>query len=96
MQTNSEVTLGQACPEDSRTGLSVETLKRAFINNLFYVQGTFPKLATQNDYYMALAYMVRDRLLHRWIGSAATYTHQKNSHRSIPLGRVFDGASTGQ
>ena len=77
MQTNTEVTLGQVCTEDSRTGLSVETLKRAFINNLFYVQGTFPKLATQNDYYMALAYMVRDRLLHRWIGSAATYTHQK-------------------
>ena len=77
MQTNSNVTLGQACTEDSRTGFSVETIKRAFINNLFYVQGTFPKLATQNDYYMALAYMVRDRLLHRWIGTAATYTHQK-------------------
>ena len=77
MQTNTEVTLGQACTEDSRTGLLVETLKRAFIDKLFYVQGTFPKLATQNDYYMALAYMVRDRLLHRWIGSAATYTEQK-------------------
>ena len=77
MPANTEVTLGQACTEDSRTGVLVETLKRAFIDKLFYVQGTFPKLATQNDYYMALAYMVRDRLLHRWIGSAATYTEQK-------------------
>jgi glycogen phosphorylase len=78
MQSNTEITLGHACTEDSRTGVLVETLKRAFIDKLFFIQGTFPKLATQNDYYMALAYMVRDRLLHRWIGSAATYTEQKN------------------
>ena len=53
--------------EDDRTGLDVETLKRAFIDNLFYVQGKFEASATRNDYYMALAYTVRDRLLHRWI-----------------------------
>jgi glycogen phosphorylase len=66
------------CPtvtvEDDRTGLSVETLKRAFVDNLFYIQGKFPELATQNDFYMALAYTVRDRLLQRWINTAATYT----------------------
>ena len=38
------------------------------------MQGKFPALATQNDYYMALAYAVRDRMLHRWISTAATYT----------------------
>ena len=48
--------------EDDRTGLSVETLKQAFQDNLFYIQGKFPKIATKNDYYMALAYTVRDRL----------------------------------
>ena len=62
--------------EDDRTGLSVATLKRAFLDNLFYVQGKFPKLATNNDYYMALAYTVRDRILQRWISTAATYTQQ--------------------
>ncbi|MBX5462904.1 MAG: glycogen/starch/alpha-glucan phosphorylase, partial [Steroidobacteraceae bacterium] len=28
------------------------------------------------DYYMALAYTVRDRMLHRWISTAETYTQQ--------------------
>ncbi|MES1025543.1 glycogen/starch/alpha-glucan phosphorylase [Gloeocapsa sp. BRSZ] len=62
--------------EDDRTGLSVECLKRAFLDNLFYVQGKFPKIATKNDYYMALAYTVRDRLLQRWINTAVIYTER--------------------
>jgi glycogen phosphorylase len=58
--------------EDDRTGLSVETLKRAFLDNLFYVQGKFREIATKNDLYMALAYTVRDRQLHRWINTVET------------------------
>ena len=69
---------GFVCPdvriEESRTGMSVEALKRAFVNNLFYVQGKFPALASQNDYYMALAHTVRDRMLQRWNSTAETYT----------------------
>jgi starch phosphorylase len=60
--------------EDNRTGLTKEALKRAFLENLYYVQGKFPELATKHDYYMALAYTVRDRLLHRWISTAEDYT----------------------
>ena len=60
--------------ETIRTGLSKETLKRAFIDNLFYVQGKFPRLASLNDYYLALAYTVRDRLLARWVNTAEAYT----------------------
>jgi glycogen phosphorylase len=66
---------GMQC-EDDRTGIGVETLKRAFLDNLFYVQGKFPALATKHDYYMALAYTVRDRLLQRWVNTAAIYTQQ--------------------
>src|SRR5882757_2846815 len=62
--------------EDDRTGLSKEALRRAFLDNLYYVQGKFPALATKHDYYMALAYTVRDRLLQRWISTAAAYTRQ--------------------
>ncbi len=61
-------------PEDDRTGLGKETLKQAFLDNLFYMQGKFPALATRKDYYLALAYVVRDRLLQRWISTAAAYT----------------------
>ncbi len=60
------------CPvqiEDDRTGLSIETLRRALADNLFYIQGKFPGIATRNDYYVALAYTVRDRLLQRWLNS---------------------------
>ncbi len=60
--------------EDNRTGLNKDALKRAFLENLYYVQGKFPELATKHDYYMALAYTVRDRLLHRWISTAEDYT----------------------
>ena len=59
--------------EDVRTGLSVKTLKRAFADNLFYAQGKFPAIATPNDFYMASAYTIRDRLLHHWINTIETY-----------------------
>ncbi|MBR8827597.1 MAG: glycogen/starch/alpha-glucan phosphorylase [Gomphosphaeria aponina SAG 52.96 = DSM 107014] len=63
--------------EDDRTGLNVETIKRAFADNLFYIQGKFPGIATKNDYYMALAYTVRDRLLHRWLNTVKTYLKEE-------------------
>ena len=59
--------------EDNRTGLTVDTLRRAFLNNLYYVQGKFPEIATPHDYYKAVAYTVRDRLLQRWIATIQTY-----------------------
>ncbi|HMM44512.1 MAG TPA: glycogen/starch/alpha-glucan phosphorylase [Candidatus Macondimonas sp.] len=63
-------------PEDERTGLDKDVIKRAFLDHLFFSQGKFPALATMNDYYLALAYTVRDRMLHRWISTAAAYTEQ--------------------
>jgi glycogen phosphorylase len=63
--------------EDIRTGLTVESIKRAIADNLFYEQGKFPAIATKNDFYMALAYTIRDRQLHRWINTIETYLKQK-------------------
>jgi glycogen phosphorylase len=67
--------------EENRTGLSKEALKRAFLDNLFYVQGKFPALASRTDYHLALAHVVRDRLLQRWISTAAAYT--KSGARTV-------------
>jgi len=67
--------------EDGRTALSKEAIKNAFLDELFYMQGKFPALATKNDYYMALAFAVRDRMLQRWISTAAAYT--KNASRTV-------------
>jgi len=62
--------------DEDRVAMSKEALKHAFLDNLFYIQGKFPALATKTDYYMALAYAVRDRMLQRWISTAAVYTKQ--------------------
>ncbi|MGH9550885.1 MAG: glycogen/starch/alpha-glucan phosphorylase, partial [Terriglobales bacterium] len=59
--------------EDDRTGLSLETLKRAIKDHLFYSQGVFDTIAMPNDRYMALAYTVRDRLMHHWIVTIRNY-----------------------
>ncbi len=65
------------CPtvdvEDDRTGLSVETLRRAFADNLYYIQGKWPEVASKNDFYLALAYTVRDRMMQRWLNTTRNY-----------------------
>ncbi len=63
---------------DVRTGSSVEAIKAAFRDNLFYVQAKFPAVATVNDAYMALAYTVRDRLLDKWVKTGSTYYEKKS------------------
>ena len=78
MQTAPNPTQETVRIEDDRTGLGIETLKRAFLDNLFFIQGYFPAIATLNDYYMALAYTVRDRLFKRWITTAETYGNQQS------------------
>lgn len=67
---------GADSPEDG-----VKRLRHAFLHHLFYTQGKFPALATKTDYYLALAYTVRDRLLQRWISTANEYT--KRGSRTV-------------
>lgn len=57
-----------------RTALTKDALKQGFLDNLYFLQGKFPSVATKTDYYLALAYTVRDRMLHRWISTASAYT----------------------
>ncbi|HEY9678889.1 MAG TPA: glycogen/starch/alpha-glucan phosphorylase [Drouetiella sp.] len=74
-----EQTLDEAqVVEDDRTGTSVETLKRAIADNLFYIQGKFPDVATRNDKYMAVAYTVRDRIVHRWLTSIKSFMKKES------------------
>jgi len=65
----------RALPEQTRTGLSVDAIRQAFLDNLFYIQGRDLETASPNDLYQALAYTLRDRILHRWIRSMHTYKH---------------------
>lgn len=59
--------------EDDRTGLAIPTIRRAIADNLFYIQGKYPGIASKNDYYMALAYTVRDRMLQKWLATTQAY-----------------------
>jgi glycogen phosphorylase len=52
-----------------RTGLEADSIAAALIDNLHCLQGKLPHHATRNDWYMALAYTVRDRMMHRYIGT---------------------------
>lgn len=60
----------------SNLQLTSDEVKRSFFRNLANVQGKFPALASTYDYYMALAYTVRDMLMARWVGTASEYTEQ--------------------
>ena len=50
-----------------RIGRTPAELKQAILENLYYVQTRIPELATTNDWYMAVAYAVRDRMVNDWI-----------------------------
>ncbi|SAK52627.1 glycogen phosphorylase family protein [Caballeronia hypogeia] len=46
------------------------------VRNLICRQARYPDVADAHDWYMALAYSVRDRMLARWVASMQTYTAQ--------------------
>jgi len=58
--------------ESIRTGLGVDAITQALIDNLHCLQAKLPQHASRNDWYMALAYTVRDRMLHRYISTLGT------------------------
>jgi starch phosphorylase len=60
--------------EDIRTGLSVEAIKQSILDNLYFQLAKVPQAATLNDWYMALAYTVRDRMMQRWIKTLQNFT----------------------
>lgn len=59
--------------ERTRTGMSPEALKRAFMDSMFFNQARYWRVATTHDLFMAAAYTVRDRMLERWIRTAEAY-----------------------
>jgi starch phosphorylase len=56
---------------------SSEQLKQALFNNLYCEQGKDEQFANAHDYYMALAYSVRNELMKKRIRTAKTYADLK-------------------
>ncbi|MBK6519142.1 MAG: glycogen/starch/alpha-glucan phosphorylase [Polyangiaceae bacterium] len=59
----------------------LEALREGFVEKLYFTLAKFPGVATRNDHYLAAAYLVRDRLLNRWIRSARSYL--EGEHRTV-------------
>jgi starch phosphorylase len=81
--TSSRRTGKAACATDS-----ADQLRRDIVEKLFCMAGKFPEVATKNDYYLALAYAVRDRIVRNWIRTAGTY-YQRATRSTVYLSAEF-------
>ena len=66
-----------------RTGSGTDTIARALLDNLRCLQGKLPQHATRNDWYMALAYTVRDHMIDRYITTLDTMTQVRGGHKVV-------------
>jgi starch phosphorylase len=74
-----------AGPADTsiRTGSSTDAISRALVDNLRCLQGKLPQLATLNDWYMALAYTVRDRMIDRYIKTLEAMADVRSGNKVV-------------
>jgi starch phosphorylase len=81
--TDSQATAHKSdCSENVRTGLESDAIATALIDNLHCLQAKLPQYATSNDWYMALAYTVRDRMMHRYIATVESIA-EKNMNAKV-------------
>ena len=66
---NAEARLSASPESRARTGLDADAIAQGLLENLYYLQAKLPRHATRHDWYMALAYTVRDRLLDRYLST---------------------------
>ena len=80
-----------------RTGLRVDAIAAALIENLHCLQGKLPQHATRNDWYMALAHTVRDRMMERYVATLAIDCRNEYGRqgRRISVRRVPDRTTPG-
>jgi glycogen phosphorylase len=64
-------------------GLAADALAAAVIENLHRRQAKLPQHATRNDWYMALAYTVRDRILEHYITTLDAMTNAQSGVKVV-------------
>src|SRR5262245_45747149 len=69
--------------ETIRTGLGADAIAEALVDNLRFLLAKPPRYATRNDWYMALAYTVRDRMLDRYIKTLEVFTRPDTSVKVV-------------
>src|SRR4030095_8984611 len=65
-----------------RTGLEADAIATALLDTLHCLQAKLQPHATRNDWYMALAYTVRDRMMQRYIGTVGSIS-QTNTDAKV-------------
>jgi glycogen phosphorylase len=66
-----------------RTGLGADAIVESLIDNLHCLQAQLPQHATRNDWYMALAYTIRDRMVERYIATVASVTEANTAAKVV-------------
>ena len=66
-----------------RTGLGADAVAAALIENLHCLQGKPPQHATRNDWYMALAYTVRDRMMERYVATLESIARTNTDAKAV-------------
>jgi starch phosphorylase len=64
--------------DDTRPRDDAASLRRDLVGKLYFELAKFPEVATRNDQFLALAFAVRDRVLHRWVESSRAYLEAKS------------------
>jgi glycogen phosphorylase len=67
----------------ARTGLGADAIATALIENLHCLQGKPPQHATRNDWYMALAYTVRDRMMERYVATLESIARTNTDAKAV-------------
>ncbi|MEW6054334.1 MAG: glycogen/starch/alpha-glucan phosphorylase [Nitrospirota bacterium] len=60
--------------ETVRTALNVKAIRQSMIDNLYFHLAKVPNNATRNDWYISLAYTVRDRMIQQWTSTLQNFT----------------------
>lgn len=56
-----------------RTGITADEIQQAILDNLHFMLGRHPSLATPNEWYMAVSYATRDRMMKNWIDTLSRF-----------------------
>ena len=69
--------------DDIRTGSTPEAIAAAVVDNLHHLLARLPRHATRNDWYTALAYTIRDRMLDRLIAMLEAVGDKGGSNKVV-------------
>jgi len=70
-------------------------IARAILQNLYDLQGRVPPLATLNDWYMALAYTIRNRIMEGWIPALELLRHKSTKMVAYLSAEFLEGPHLG-